>query len=183
AFPSLKDGKIKISVDEWGFRNARGLKQTLGFAMTLHELFRNTDFITMAAFTMGTSWIDHNRTEAVYSNAGLLFRMYRQHFGTLPVAVGGNSPQPAPKWPVGGDQPAVNAGSPTFPLDMAAALTDDRRVLTLAVVNATEQPQRTSLQLTNFNPAARGHMWRLTGPDLKAANRVGQPQQVKVTEE
>lgn len=181
-FPQLVRDKIKVSVDEWGFRHATGLKQTLGLAMTLHELFRNTDFITMAAFTMGTSWIDHNRTDAVYSNAGLLFRMYRQHFGTLPVTVGGNSPQPAPKWPVGGDQPAVNAGSPTFPLDMAAALTDDRRVLTLGVVNATEQPQRTSFELTGFQPAARGRMWQLTGPDLKAANRVGQTQQVKVTE-
>ena len=182
-FPQLVRDKIKVSVDEWGFRNATGLKQTLGLAMTLHELFRNTDFITMAAFTMGTSWIDYNRMDAVYSNAGLLFRMYRQHFGTLPVAVGGNSPQPAPKWPVGGDQPAVNAGSPTFPLDLAAAITEDRRALTVGVVNATEQPQRTSLALTGFNPAPRGRMWRLTGPGLDAANRVGQPPQVTVTEE
>ncbi|HEX4270346.1 MAG TPA: hypothetical protein VHZ32_03135, partial [Rhizomicrobium sp.] len=110
AFPALKDGEIKVSVDEWGFRNARGLKQTLGIAMTLHELFRNTDFITMAAFTMGMSWIDYDRTDCVYSNAGLLFKMYGEHFGIFPIAVTGNSPQPAPKWPVGGDQPKVNAG-------------------------------------------------------------------------
>lgn len=181
-FPQLVRDKIKVSVDEWGFRSATGLKQTLGLAMTLHELFRNTDFITMAGFTMGTSWIDYDRTEAVYSNAGLLFRMYRQHFGTLPIAVGGDLPQPAPKWPVGGDQPAVNAGSPTFPLDIAAALTADRRGLTVGVVNATEQSQRTELILTGFRPATRGHMWRLTGPSLDAANLVGRPQEVTVTD-
>lgn len=181
-FPQLIRDKIKVSVDEWGFRNARGLKQTLGLAMTLHELFRNTDFITMAGFTMGTSWIDYSRTEGVYSNAGLLFRMYRENFGQVPVLVGGNSRQPAPKWPVGGDQPTVNAGSPTYPLDMAAALTDDRRILTLGVVNATEQPQKTHCSLTGFRPAARGRMWRLTGPSLDAANHVGQPQQVAVSE-
>lgn len=183
AFPALNEGKIKISVDEWGFRNVRGLKQTLGIAMTLHELFRNTDFITMAAFTMGMSWIDYNRTDCVYSNAGLLFKMYNSNFGTIPVTVTGNSPQPAPKWPVGGDQPQVNAGSPTWPLDMAAALKKGGRTLTLAVVNATEARQQTSLELAHFAHRPQGRMWRLTGSSLDAANTVGKPPQVTVAEE
>ena len=182
AFPALNDGKIKVSVDEWGFRNARGLKQTLGFALTLHELFRNSDFITMAAFTMGMSWIDYNRTDSIYSNAGLLFKMYNQNFGNIPVAVSGNSPQPAPKWPVGGDQPQVNAGSPTYPLDIAAALKNNGASLTVAVVNATETVQQTSLALANFKPRSRGRMWRLSGPSLDAANLVGKPPQVTVAE-
>jgi alpha-N-arabinofuranosidase len=182
AFPALNDGKIKVSVDEWGFRNARGLKQTLGFAMTLHELFRNTDFITMAAFTMGMSWIDYSRTDSVYSNAGLLFKMYNQHFGDIPIAVSGNSPQPAPKWPVGGDQPQVNAGSPTYPLDISAALKDGGKVLTVAVVNATETVQQTSLELINFNARGKGRVWRLSGPALDSANLVGKPAQVAVKE-
>lgn len=96
----------------------------------------------------------------MYSNAGLLFRLYRQNFGQLPISVSGNSPQPAPKWPVGGDQPAINAGSPTYPLDIAAALTEDRRILTLAVVNATEKPQKTRMALTGFHPVSQGRMWR-----------------------
>jgi alpha-N-arabinofuranosidase len=181
-FPSLKDGKIKISVDEWGFRNARGLKQTLGLAMTLHELFRNTDFFTMAAFTMGMSWIDYNRTACTYSNAGLLFRMY-QNFGTHPVEVEGNSPQPLPKWPVGGDQPRINAGSPTYPLDIAAALTADRKSLTLGIVNATETEQPLLLNIRDIKVRSSGKRWRLTGPSLAAANHVGQPPQVTVSEQ
>lgn len=76
----------------------------------------------------------------------------------------------------------MNAGSPTFPLDIAAALTADRRGLTVGVVNATEQSQRTELILTGFRPATRGHMWRLTGPSLDAANLVGRPQEVTVTD-
>lgn len=181
-FPELVRDKIKVSVDEWGFRNVRGLKQTLGLAMTLHELFRNTDFITMAAFTMGTSWIDHDRTDAVYSNAGLLCKLYRDQFGTLPVAMGGNAPQPPPQWAVGGDQPAVNAGSATFPLDMVAALDDSRRVLTIGVVNATDRPQHAVLALSGFRPARSGRLWRLTGPGLDAINLVGKSPQVTVTE-
>ncbi|HEX4270505.1 MAG TPA: hypothetical protein VHZ32_03930, partial [Rhizomicrobium sp.] len=182
AFPELNQGKIKVSVDEWGFRNARGLKQTLGFAMTLHELFRNTDFITMAAFTMGMSWIDYDRLQSTYSNAGLLFQMYNRNFGDVPVALTGNSPQPAPKWPVGGDQPQVNAGSATFPLDMVAALKDGGRLLSVAVVNATESAQHTSLALDHFRTRPRGRVWKLTGPSLEAANLVGKPAQVTVTE-
>lgn len=180
--PSVRDGKIKMSVDEWGFRNARGLKQTLAFAMFLHEMFRCTDFITMAGFTMGTSWVRYDRTRSTYSNAGLLFKMYNQHFGKIPVEVTGNSPQPAPKWPVGADQPKVNAGSPTYPLDIAAALTEDRKTLTIAVVNATETAQRTSLSLSGFRPAGQGRVFRLTGPSLDADNRVGEPPEVKVQE-
>jgi alpha-L-arabinofuranosidase len=131
---------------------------------------------------MGMSWIDYNRTDSVYSNAGLLFKMYNRHFGTIPVAVGGNSPQPAPKWPVGGDQPQVNAGSPTYPLDISAALKDGGKLLTVAAVNATEMAQETSLELTNFSARGKGRVWRLSGPALDSANLVGKPPQVTVKE-
>lgn len=181
-FPELVRDQIKVAIDEWGFRNAKGVKQTLGIAMALHELFRNTDFITLAAFTMGSSWLSYTRTEATYSNSGLLFLLYGEHFGTTPLDVRGNSPQPPPKWPVGGDQPKVNAGSPTYPLDIAAALTADDRALTVAVVNATESPQSTRLELVDFEPQPEGQMWRLEGPSLDATNAVGNPPEVAVTE-
>jgi alpha-N-arabinofuranosidase len=109
--------------------------------------------------------------------------MYNRNFGDVPVTVTGNSPQPAPKWPVGGDQPQVNAGSPTWPLDIAAALKDNGRLLTVAVVNATDTAHQTSLNLTNFKARPHGRMWRLTGPSLDAANKVGQPPQVTVHED
>lgn len=181
-FPELEQNKIKVSIDEWGFQHASGLQQVLGLAMMLHEMFRDSDFITMAAYTMGTSWLSYNRTDATYSAPGLLFQLYRQHFGTVPVEITGNSPQPAPTWPVGGDQPSVNAGGPTYPLDVMAALSDDGRTLTVAAINATADAQPINLNLTGFTPDSRGHLWRLTGPSLAATNRVGQPPQVTVTE-
>ena len=33
------------------------------------------------------------------SPTGLLFKMYRDHFGTIPVEVSGDSPQPKPIFP------------------------------------------------------------------------------------
>ena len=90
-----------------------------------------------------------------------VFKIYREHFGSLPVEVSGNTPQPKPTDPPGGEQPIVNAGSDTFPLDVVAAWTADRHVLTVAVLNPTDGEQ--SLKL-NFNGAAlsgKGTLWRL----------------------
>jgi alpha-N-arabinofuranosidase len=108
--------------------------------------------------------------------------MYRKHFGTIPLEISGSSPQPAPKWPAGGDQPSVTSGSPTYPLDLSAALSADGGTLTVAAINATADAQDLDINLTGFAPASRGRLWRLTGPGLDASNHVGQPPQVTVTE-
>jgi alpha-N-arabinofuranosidase len=100
----------------------------------------------------------------------------------VPVALSGNSPQPAPKFPVGGDQPKTNSGSPTYPLDMFAALTPDHKFLTLMVVNATESEQSFDLNVTGVHLVGDARLWRMTGKDLEAANHADQPPQVEVKE-
>jgi alpha-N-arabinofuranosidase len=99
------------------------------------------------------------------------------------MTVTGNSPQPAPKWPVGGDQPRVNAGSPTFPLDVSAALTEDRKSLTVAVVNPTESGQQMALNIEGVQLGGKSRLWRMTGPNLEAANVHGQKRQIEIKEE
>ena len=94
----------------------------------------------------------------------------------------GNSPQPAPQYPIGGDQPKTNSGSPTYPLDMVAALSADRKFLTLAVVNATESEQKLDLHVTGARLEGPSTLWRLTGKDLQATNQLGQEPQVMVKE-
>jgi len=136
-------------------------------------MFRNTDFIRMSAYTMGTSTLNISPTAAGYNLTGLLFKLYRDHFGTIPLQVTGNSPQPAPMWPVGGDQPKVNAGSPTYPVDVAAALSADRKRLTVAVLNPTESAQQVSLSFNGVNLAGKGRVWRMEGP-ANAVNQLGQ---------
>jgi alpha-N-arabinofuranosidase len=179
-FPLERDN-IKVSIDEWAFF-ASGLKGVLATGMMLHEMFRNTDFIVIGAYTTGMGWLSYNGTDSTYSEQGLLFLLYRQHFGTIPIEISGNSPQPAPKWPAGGDQPSITAGSPTYPLDMSAALTGDGKTLTIAAINATADAQSIDINLTGFAPRSRGQLWRLTGPSLDSSNKVGQPPQVAVTE-
>jgi alpha-L-arabinofuranosidase len=46
-----------------------------------------------------------NRTEAILNPTGILLKMYRDHFGVIPVEVTGDAPQPKPVFPAGGDHP------------------------------------------------------------------------------
>ena len=167
--PALDKKHLTIAIDEWAFtRLPANLKQTLANALVFHEMFRHTDLIRMAGHTMATSSIEFSPTAAALNTTGLLFQLYRDHFGTVPVEVDGNSPPPSPKYPVGGDQPKVNAGSPTYPLDVSAALTPDGRFLTVAVVNPTESVQDLDLTIKGVDLRGAGRVWRMTGSGLDA---------------
>jgi alpha-N-arabinofuranosidase len=109
--------------------------------------------------------------------------MYSNTFpGSVPVAVGGNAPQPEPKYPIGGDQPKQNSGSPTYPLDVYAALSSDRKTLYVAVVNATESAQMLDLELAGSHAAGPAKILRLEGSGLNAANHVGKSAELAVRE-
>lgn len=182
-FPAIEDKKIFLAIDEWASSGMPpNLRLTLSYAMVMQEMFRHTDFIKMSAFTFATSTLDYDGTDAIFNTTGLMFKLFREHYGTLPIEVGGNSPQPAPKWPVGGDQPAVNAGSPTYPLDVTAALSSDRKFLTVAVVNPTTSSQRLDLNLQGIRLKGKSRMWQMTGPSIDAANVLGKKPEVEIVE-
>ena len=181
--PALRGKRVPINIDEWSYSGARPtLKLALSYAWMFHEMFRHTGIITMANHTFANRCIHYNATDAVFNTTGLLFKLYRDHFGTIPVEVTGNSPQPTPKYPVGADQPRVNAGSPTYPLDVAAALSADRKSLTVAIVNPTEAAQDFTVTIKGFEVSGGGRLWRITGSDANAANALGQKPQVEVVE-
>src|SRR5579875_3880061 len=182
-FPELDRGKVKVFFDEWAYHFNADFKGCLAIARTFHEFFRHSDFIEMAGFTMAMNWLDYDRTRSVISAYGRVFQLYNEHFGRIPVAVSGSSPVPPPKYPIGGDQPKVNTGSDTWPLDVSAALTADRKALVLAVVNATEEPRTLELTLAGFKRASRGRCWRLIAPALDARNTLGRPHEVIIREE
>jgi alpha-N-arabinofuranosidase len=180
--PGLKTKRLPIAIDEWALtRLSANLKQTLANALVFHEMFRHTDLILMAGHTMGTSSIEFNATDAALNTTGSLFQLYRDHFGTVPVEVGGNSPAPPPKYPVGGDQPKVNAGSPTYPLDVSAALTNDGKFLTLAVVNPSESVQTLDLTINGVELRGKGRLWHMTGPGINAVTGLSR-REVQVVE-
>ena len=184
-FPEMKAKNIFMSNDEYAYTGGQpNLKLALAYAMIFNEMLRESDFLHMAAFTMGVSTLDFNQTAATLNSNGLLFKLYGEHLGagSVPVALTGNSPQPAPTQNIVGDLPRTSAGSPTYPLDMVAALSADRKYLTLAVVNATDSEQKFDLNISGARLARGATLWRMTGKDLDAANHVGQAPQVEVKE-
>ncbi len=192
-FPEMIPNKIFMSLDEYaygglgggrrgGMMNGPDLESALAYGMLLDEMMRHTSFITMAAHTMGTSSLNITPTASVINPVGLVYELYGNHFaGTIPVALDGNSPQPAEN-PDYADEPKVSSGSPTYPLDVFAALTPDRKYLELAVVNATDSEQEFDLGVTGVRLSGPSTLWMLTGSSLDAVNPVGQPPQATIQE-
>jgi alpha-N-arabinofuranosidase len=183
--PGLKAKPVPIAIDEWAYMGGgpNSYKVVPAYAWAFHEMFRHSDLYQLGAFTFATAMISENRTDAVLNPTGLLFKMYREHFGTIPVQVSGDSPQPKPIYPAGGDQPAVNPGSDTYPLDVSAALSDDRRTLTFAVLNPSDSEQQLQLAISGVKLASQGHRWRMAPSSVDATITVGQKPGVEVQEQ
>jgi alpha-N-arabinofuranosidase len=174
-FPAIKRDKIFLSIDEYGYFGPPNLKLSLAYSMVLQEMLRHTDFLRMSAYTAGPGTLDITPTAATLNATGVVFKLYGEHFGagTIPIAVNGDAPQPEPKFVVGYAHPQVRAGSPTYPLDIIAGLSPDRRMLRIGVVNATFKPQSFVLTLDGIRTRGRGTQWLLAGKSLQAANKVG----------
>ena len=169
-FPQLVAHPKPLNIDEWAYTPNNRYPVYPAYAWVFHEMFRHSDIIQMAAYTFATSLLNRQAgTNSLNSNA-LVFKIYRDHFGTLPVDVSGNSPQPKPTDPPGGEQPLVNAGSDTFPLDVVAAWTSGRHALTVAILNPTDVEQPLTLNMTGANLAGKGTLWRLASTEANGQN-------------
>ena len=182
--PALRAKPVPIAIDEWAYFGGgpNSYKTVPAYAWAFHEMFRHSDVFQLGAFTFATAMMSESRTEAVLNPTGLLFKMYRDHFGTIPVEVSGDSPQPKPIFPAGGDQPAVNPGSDTYPLDVSAALSEDRRTLTFAVLNPSDAEQSMKLSIVGVKLASEGHLWQMAPKSVDATITVGQQPGVEVQE-
>lgn len=170
---SLADRDIRIALDEWNYwygPNEYGelgtqyfLQDGLGMAVGLHEFFRNSDIYFMANYAQTVNVIGAiktTKTEAELETTGLVLKLYRQNFGTIPVPIDGDSQ----------------------PLDISAAFTPERDALTVAVVNPTEVKQKVALSVQGGKLAETGKRWTLTGPDKWSHNAPGKPRQVDIVE-
>jgi len=167
--PQMVTNPKPLNIDEWAYMGGR-YPVYPSYAWVFHEMFRHSDIFQMAGYTFATSLLSRNGTSVTLNANGLVFKIYRDHFGTIPVEVTGNSPQPKPTDPPGGEQPMVNAGSDTFPLDVVAAWADDRHTLTVAVLNPTDVEQPLNLKITDANLAGKGTLWQLASTDPNGQN-------------
>jgi alpha-N-arabinofuranosidase len=182
--PALRAKPVPIAIDEWAYfgGNRDGYKVVPAYAWAFHEMFRHSAIFQMGAFTFATAMMSENRTEAILNPTGMLFKMYRDHFGTIPVEVTGDSPQPKPAFPAGGDQPAVNPGSDTYPLDISAALSQDRKTLAIAVLNPSNSEQSIKIAMNGAKLANAGKLWRMAPASIDATVQVNKKPEVQVEE-
>jgi alpha-N-arabinofuranosidase len=167
--PELVAHPKPLNIDEWAYMGGR-YPVYPSYALVFHEMFRHSDLFQMAAYTFATSLLTRNATNASLNANGLVFKIYRDHFGSIPIEVSGNSPQPKPTDPPGGEQPVVNAGSDAFPLDVAAAWTEDRHTLTVAVLNPTDIDQSLKLNIAGVTLPGKGTLWRLVSAESHGQN-------------
>jgi alpha-L-arabinofuranosidase len=183
--PAFRAKPVPLAIDEWAYfgGNRDGYKVVPAYAWAFHEMFRHSDIFQMGAFTFATAMMSQNRTEAILNPTGMLFKMYRDHFGTIPVEVTGDSPQPKPTFPAGGDQPSVNPGSDTYPLDISAALSVDRKSLSIAVLNPSDSEQSIKLAINGAHLASTGKLWRMAPDSIDATVQVDKKPEVQVEEQ
>jgi alpha-N-arabinofuranosidase len=171
AIASLAGKDIRIALDEWNYwygPNEYGelgtryfLQDGLGIAVGLHEFFRNSDMYFMANYAQTVNVIGAiktTKTEADFETTGLVLKLYRERFGEIPVRISGDFQ----------------------PLDIATALSRDRVILTVAIVNPTDESQAVNLKLAGRELTGRGQKWTLTGPNKWSHNAPGKPRQVDI---
>jgi alpha-L-arabinofuranosidase len=171
-FESLRGKDIQIALDEWNYwygphifgelGTRYFLKDGLGIAAGLNEFARNSDIYYMANYAQTVNVIGAiktSKTSAAFETTGLVLKLYRKQFGTLPVAT-------------------ESKGL----IDAMAAFSPDRRTLTIAVVNPTLKPIDIPLTLSGVELAGTGRRWQMAGTDPMVYNDPANPDKVKLEE-
>ncbi|MHC4159334.1 MAG: alpha-L-arabinofuranosidase C-terminal domain-containing protein, partial [Planctomycetota bacterium] len=168
---SLKGKDIRIAIDEYNYwygphlygelGTRYYLQDALGIAAALHEMTRNSDIVFMANYAQTVNvigCIKTTKTRAAFDTTGLVLKLYRSQFGTIPVKV------------------TSKAG----PLDIAAAWTKNQKALTIAIVNPTKTTYDLALDLKGATMAGSGRQFQIAGPDPMAYNEPGKKPNVVI---
>jgi alpha-N-arabinofuranosidase len=171
--PNLQGKDIRISMTEWNYwygPHAFGelgtryfLKDALGIAAGVHEYARQSDLMHSAFYAQTVNVIGAikvSRRHAAFETTGLVLKLYRHHFGELPVST-------------------KTEGL----IDAQAAWSRDRKTLTIGIVNASLKEQQIPLTLEGATLRGVGRRWEIGGTDPQACNDPDQPPRVVIREE
>ncbi len=171
--PNLAGKDIKIAMTEWNYwygptpygelGTRYYLKDALGIAAGLNEYARQSDIIAAAFYAQTVNvigCIKTTKTAAAFDSTGLVLKLYRKEFGTIPVKT------------TASDQ-----------LDVQAMLSADGRTLTIAIVNPWRQALDLPLELKGAKPSADNwKSWQITGEGLQSTNAPGEAPKVRLEE-
>jgi alpha-N-arabinofuranosidase len=169
----LAQKNIRIAMDEWNYWYGDYLygelgvryhhKDALGIAKGLHEYFRNSDLFFMANYAQTVNVIRCIKTTATksgFATTAMPLMLYRKHFETIPVQVNNAIPM----------------------LDIAAAISEDRKILTVSMVNSDDRPKTCHLDIPDSHISKNGKTWIIQNDDPEAFNVPGEDPEVTIVE-
>lgn len=169
--PNLKGRIIPIAMDEWNYWHRDYVYgelgcvyewvDGLGVAAGLHEYFRQSDIIHMAHYAQTVNVIGAiktTRTAAEMESTGLVLQLYRAHFGQVPLVI----------------------EKDFSPCDVAAALSEDGKTLTVGIVNPTDSEVNLRLAMAGVTPSKAATAWQITGASAATHNTPGKPRALDI---
>jgi alpha-L-arabinofuranosidase len=164
SIPGLAEKDIRIAMDEWNYWYGPyiygelgvqyHMKDALGVARGLHEYFRNSDIYFMANYAQTVNvigCIKTTPTSAGFDATGLPLKLYRHHFGTIPVSIKNDNPV----------------------LDIAVASTPDKDRITIAVVNSSDRPEHLKFDFEKVKVSSTAKKWLIHHSDPESYNEPG----------
>ena len=117
----------------------------------MHEFYRNSDIVGLACFAQTVNVlgaIKTSRTDAKLEGSGVVLALYRKQFGTIPIEL---------------KQPADD-------LDVSAAWTEDKKAITISIVNVTNKPRTVAVNLGSTAVKDAATQWEVTGLNPQSHN-------------
>jgi alpha-N-arabinofuranosidase len=106
--------------------------------------------------------------------------MQTSFLNALPIEVDGDSTQPLVPGTAFVDRGAKPTGSPTYPLDVFAALSNNRKKILISVVNPTEDVHSLTPKINGVKLHGPGVLSRIAPPSVNSANEAGKEPVVKI---
>ena len=179
--PGVKEKHVPYWIDEWAGGRGRGFQSTIGAAVTLHEMYRYSYYVMMAGITSVGSLYTYDDNTAITSATGLLFKLFIEHQGDIPLTLTGNSPQKAMPGTPFVDIPLEPSGSPTYPLDIMATKDSKTGKVIISVANPTEEAQTFALKFQGGGkPDSKVTVYALAPAQSTDANTIANPDVIKV---
>lgn len=170
---TLQDKNIRIAMDEWNYWYGDYIygelgvryhhKDAMGVAMGLHEYFRNSDIYFMANYAQTVNvigCIKTTGTASCYAATALPLILYRNHFGTIPLAI----------------------TDKVEGIDIMAALNEDQTKITLSIVNVFPETKALFFDFAGFKINPEGRQWLIHHHDPEAYNIPGNEPEIKIVE-
>ena len=195
--PWLKEKNIKFIFDEWGnrmrsasgnagggFMQQTGMLMPLSYALCLHEMFRHSGLIAASCATGGLRLLTDHTGEAVgFTAEGVVMKLLQTHFiKALPVAAEGDSPPQLVPGTAFVDRGTRPTGSSTYPLDVLAAFSSDRKKFLISVVNPTEESHSLEARISGVKLRDGGKLYQIAPPSANSTNEAGKEPAVKIVE-